>query len=44
MIKYLDKVQLFKGDAYYYTRSKIAHSLEEAIEKLHAKIHMVFIE
>lgn len=33
MIKYLDKVQLFKGDAYYYTRSKIAHSLEEAIEK-----------
>lgn len=37
MIKYLDKVNRFEGDAYFYTKTKCASTLEEAIEKCNYK-------
>ena len=37
MIKYLEKVNRFKGDAYFYTKTKCASTLEEAIEKCNYK-------
>lgn len=37
MIKYLDKVNRFKGDAYFYTKTKCASTIEEAIEKCNYK-------
>lgn len=33
MIKYLDKVKVCNGDAYFYTRTKSASTLMEAIDK-----------